>query len=172
MEDGDSIMIDLKRCCILKRLQEWFSDAELQRILLEIDPLLLFNGDETEIARKAAKHEKVVIIDDDVTAAVPGKDLEGKHMSLFLVISAAGYIVTPYTILYGSPKVFADVRRKPIRCYKTGRGYMDTVTFYKIMKCLSHMWKLLESNTAWRESLQSSSWMVMFHVSQSKQLCS
>lgn len=40
----------------------------------------------------------------------------------------------PYTLLHAGPRVFLQDTRLPIRCYKTRKGFMETWTFYRIMK--------------------------------------
>jgi len=125
--------IELKRCCILKRLQEWFKNPEIRYLLMHCDPRLLFNGDETEICRKLRKLMKVLIYQEEDKASVPGKDLTQKHISLFLAISAAGFTVTPYTVILCGAKNFLPDKYMPFKCYKTENGYMETNTFYDIM---------------------------------------
>lgn len=126
------VTIELKRCGIYKRLVKWFSRADVKEAL-SVDPYLLFNADETQINRKYAEVEKILWVYKDLKPAVPGKDRNGTHVSLFPIVSAVGEVVNPFVLLHGDPLEYADTTRKPIKCYHTANGYMDRRTFYKIM---------------------------------------
>jgi len=45
-------IVDARRCVKYETLQQWFSDPDVKKSLENIDPLLLFNADETEVNRK------------------------------------------------------------------------------------------------------------------------
>jgi len=127
------VTIDVRRCGILKELKEWFQNPSIRKVLTNVPPSLLFNADETDISRKCGGFQKVCVPQKKQKAAVVGKDLNQNHMSLFLIVSAAGQVVKPYTLIHQAAREFSTVEQEAMTFYKNKSGYMDTATFFKII---------------------------------------
>ncbi len=126
--------IDAKRCISYDILDAWFKDPEVSEALRNVHPRLLFNADETEINRKRYITGKVACKGNTQPCIVAG-DRSGSHVSLFIIVTAAGSVVKPVHILHGrpckyvnNPDLFPDVN-----CIYTSNGYMERDTFKKIM---------------------------------------
>jgi len=62
------------------------------------------------------------------------KERTGSHLSLFLIVSAAGEVMKPYVLLHGGPRNYVDTKGKPIICFQTKKGYMEKEVFFEIMQ--------------------------------------
>jgi len=63
-------------------------------------------------------------------------DPSGSHVTVFPIVSATGVIIDRVPVLHGKPTAYApDNLRclKGLALYETGKGYMDKITFYRIM---------------------------------------
>ncbi len=130
--------LELKRCAVYDKMVQWFKKPDVQELLNTVDPRLLFNADETEINRKSQARDKVVKVDKDF-CSVPRKSPDGNHVSLFLIVSAARTVVTPYVVIHQEQDrsgLYADTWMDvdKVKLYHSEDGYMQQTTFYAIMK--------------------------------------
>ena len=91
--------LELKRCVIYEDLVEWYSDPVHEELLTTTHPLLIFNGDETEINRKSQARD-MVAAEEGTIPVVPRVTPGGDHVSLFLIISASRDVVSPVPIIH------------------------------------------------------------------------
>lgn len=125
--------LDVKRCVPYKTYESWFKDPELNRVLRNVDPRLLFNADETDLNRKRCG-PRWVAAPVGTQPTVFTKDHSGSHVTLFLIVSASCVPVFPFAVVHGSPKKFYDDSLSEyVRCYPTKKGYMTKFTFEKII---------------------------------------
>jgi len=55
-----SKLVDAKRCVIMPTLKEWYKDPKIARLLLTLNPSLIFNVDETHITLRKSSPGKVL----------------------------------------------------------------------------------------------------------------
>ena len=129
-------IIDARRCIRFETLLQWFTNKDVVKALTSVHPLFLFNADETEINRKGGAPGKVACEEDEQPCMVV-EDLEGSHVSLFLVISAAGEAMDT-VVIHGTPHEYLKPEIKDqmpqLHLYETANGYMDKACFKRIMR--------------------------------------
>jgi len=124
--------VDLDRVHIFDSLNSWFHNNEIISLISSVDRRLLFNADETSVCWIIDSAEKVVC-EPDEQPIVPSQVRDGKHITVFPIVSAAGIAMTPYVILHCEREEFVDESSYPIVAYRTEHGYMDQKTFAKVM---------------------------------------
>jgi len=109
-------IVEAKRCMRYETPRKWSCNPEVVQALTSVNRLFLFNADETEISRKVACKEG------------------GSHVSLFLVVSATGDVMTP-VVLHGPPHCYVRCEESlpQLLLYQTRSGYMEKGTFKDIM---------------------------------------
>lgn len=125
--------MDIERLRIFDSLNRWWHDAEIRALISSVNPMLLFNADETSVCMVIESLEKLVSFDGS-TPWVPSLKPGGNHTTLFPIISAAGQRVTPTVILHSERKEFVKPGSYHVATYRTENGYMDQVTFVKILE--------------------------------------
>jgi len=117
-------------------LAQWYTDANIVNCLRNIDPRLLFNADETQVCRKGDMPVRVASKEGEQPCCVV-EDKFGSHVSLFVIVSATGRIVSPTCILHGPPKQYLPDATEDmfdqVRCIQTANGYMQKDTFKHII---------------------------------------
>ena len=128
-------VIDAKRCITFASLDAWYKDPEVRTALKGKYRCLIFNADETECNRKAASPGPVAS-KKGVQPCVALSDRSGSHVSLFMIISAAGDLVPPTVVLHGNPDVFLPntLAAPQVKCVRTKKGYMERETFKMLMR--------------------------------------
>ena len=95
-------VLNSKRCVSFQTLKRWYDDKDVVRVLSDVHPALLFNADETEINRKGSSPGMLAgPISKQQTVAIA--DRSGTHVTLFVMVSAAGEAVYPSIVLHGGP---------------------------------------------------------------------
>ena len=127
-------VIEAKRCIRYETTYYWYHDPDVVRILTTVDPAFLFNADETEINRKGGAPGKVACKEGEQPCLVV-EDRGGSHVTLFLVISAVGEVMTPTVVLHGPPQEYVKCPHllPQLKFYETGNGYMTKECFKQIM---------------------------------------
>jgi len=129
--------IDLERCAIYSSMVRWFHDEKVKEALTGVDPLLLFNADETQINLNSKAVRKVLWIDQDErkNASVPAASRISSHLTLFLAVSATGNVMKPSVLIHENPKKgFNPLPSRDLVCYHSTNGCMEKERFYTIMK--------------------------------------
>ena len=129
-------IVDAKRCIKFDTLKSWYQDDAIMNSLKDIHPRLLFNADETEINRKGYFRGKVASF-GKTQPRIAARDRTGSHVSLFIIISAAGSLVEPAFVLHGNPEKYISAPSlfdDKVKCIHTANGYMERETFKMIMK--------------------------------------
>jgi len=69
-------------------------------------------------------------------AFVPATSRTVNHLTLFVIVSAYGFVVDPAVLLYGNLlKGYNNLpEKRHIRCYNTVKGYMTKERFFEIMR--------------------------------------
>jgi len=124
--------VDLCRIRIFDALNNWWHDSLIKETICKVDPRLLFNADETGVARIIDSAEKVLCIPGE-KSVVPTQECGGNHVTVFPIINAQGCLMTPHVILHCEREEFVDLSTYPVKTYRTDNGYMDQKTFYKVM---------------------------------------
>ncbi len=124
--------VDIDRFRIYDALKNWWQDPQIRSVIDSVDSRLLFNADETSICRSADTMEKILAFPDPAPIG-PSFSCGSKHSSLFAIISAAGYPVTPYVILHCEKEQYVDRSLLDFATYRTRNGHMDHNTFFKVM---------------------------------------
>jgi len=92
--------VDVDRLNIFESLQAWWHNPDIRKAILNTDPHLLFNADETGLNRKDSNREKVACKPDENPTSPLVISSRGDHVSLFPIISASGDLVKPYVVLH------------------------------------------------------------------------
>jgi len=114
-------VIDAKRCLKYETVYNWQTNRGVVVSLTNVDPDFLFNCDETNVSHKGGIPGKVACVRGTQPCIVVD-DREGKHVTLFLTVSAAGEVVNPI-IIHGKPHDFIKPECKALlpqlRFYQT-----------------------------------------------------
>ena len=129
--------IELLRCAIHDSMVKWFADPEVREVMTGVNPLLLFNADETQITSNKKMVKKVLWTDKKRKndALVPAGERINNHLTLFIAISATGSVMKPSVLIHEQPKKdFSPLPTKDIVCYHSKNGYMEQELFFIIMR--------------------------------------
>jgi len=129
--------VECKRCVSYDTLCKYYKNLSDLKVFENLDPCLLFNADETEVSRKGDFPGKVASHEGEQPCCVV-EDKSGTHVSLFIMVSAAGDIVYPTCILHGGPDKYLTEASacylNKVRCIRTPSGYMNKETFKNIIE--------------------------------------
>jgi len=123
--------LDIDRLRIYDKLEAWWHDETIRNIITKTHPRLLFNADETSVSRIIDCDEKVVTLPGTVPI-VPTQERGGRHTTLFLVVSAAGYRMKP-VIIHAEKEKYIESDLYDVATYHTKNGYMDQKTLFLIL---------------------------------------
>ena len=81
------------------RLEAWWHNPDIRKIILKTDLRLTFNLDVTSVCRIIESAEKVVC-EVNEHPEIPSQMRDGNHITLVPITSTSGNFVKPYVILH------------------------------------------------------------------------
>ena len=115
------------------RLEAWWHNPDIRKIILKTDRRLTFNLDVTSVYRIIESAERVVC-EVNEHPEIPSQMRDGNHITLVPIISASGDLVKPYVILHCERADYVNESVYPVKTYRTANGYMDQKTFVDILR--------------------------------------